>query len=315
MWPRQNQALLLHAALFLLLSGCDGCGQTAASAPANPPARGGSVPSSSTPSMTALRVPAAQTHEVSDLGAGERRPLLIFLHGLGSSGRAAFDGMQLAELGARERVFVLAPDGTRDSQRRRFWNAGAACCNFDQLAVDDVARLSALIDTWRAHPHVDPTRIYVMGHSNGGFMTERLVCALDGRIAAAVSLAGAAPPVELPCSLRGPIALLEVHGDADPIVRYEGGSVFDSPLLAKYPGIQQGFRDWSKRLGCAGSAEPGPDLDLEEQLVGAETTVAEYRQCRSGSAALWTVRGGNHSAGTSPRALEAIWRFLAAHHT
>src|SRR6478609_10192904 len=110
-----------------------------------------------------LIVPAAQIYQPSGLAPGERRPLLIFLHGLGASGKTAFEVLHLEAFGARERVFVVAPDGSVDRQKRQFWNAGSACCNFDRREIDDVARLSQLIDTWRAGPDVDSSRIYVMG--------------------------------------------------------------------------------------------------------------------------------------------------------
>ena len=262
-----------------------------------------------------LVVPAAQIYQPSGLVPGERRPLLIFLHGLGASGKGAFDVLHLATFGARERVFVLAPDGSVDRQKRQFWNAGAACCNFDRQKIDDVARLAQLIDTWRARPDVDSTRIYVMGHSNGGFMTERLACDLGDRISAAASMSGAAPPTAQACTRAKSLALLQVHGDADEIVRYAGGSVFDSPELSSFPSAQQGFRDWAKRLGCTGAALPAPDRDLDARLPGAETRVERYTSCSSGSVELWTVRGGNHYAGTGQQAFEAIWQFLSTHHS
>lgn len=262
-----------------------------------------------------LSVPEAQIYQPSDLAAGERRPLLIFLHGLGASGKTAFDVLHLAAFGARERVFVVAPDGSVDRKRRQFWNAGAACCNFDHRPIDDVARLTQLIETWRARAGVDPSRVYVMGHSNGGFMTERLACALGDRITAAASMAGAAPPLTQACAASKKLALLEVHGDADEIVRYTGGSVFDTNELASFPAIQQGFRDWGKRLGCAGTAQPGPDRDLDPRLAGAETRVERFARCASGSVELWTVRGGNHFVGTGQQAFEAIWQFLSTHHS
>jgi polyhydroxybutyrate depolymerase len=237
------------------------------------------------------------------------------LHGLGASGKSAFDQLNLPAFGAQERVFVVAPDGSLDRQKRQFWNAGKACCNFDHQQIDDVARLTQLIDTWRARPDVDPSRIYVVGHSNGGFMTERLVCALGDRIAAAANLAGAAPPAEQACTPTQSLALLELHGDADEIVRYGGGSVFDTPRLSTFPSAQQGFRDWAKRLGCHGEALAGPDRDLEPQLPGSETRVERYASCASGSVELWTVRGGSHFVGTGPQAFAAIWQFLSAHHS
>jgi len=274
--------------------------------------RASSAPSAATPPLVP---PAAQIYQPSGLAPGERRPLLVFLHGLGASGKAAFDVLHLAAFGARERVFVLAPDGTMDRQKRQFWNAGAACCNFDRRDIDDVARLTQLIDTWRARPDVDSSRVYVVGHSNGGFMTERLVCALGDRITAAASMAGAAPPSSQTCTPTNRLALLEVHGDADEIVRYAGGSVFDSPELAPFPGIEQGFHDWAKRLGCSGPAQVGPERDLDARLPAAETRVERYASCTSGSVELWTVRGGNHFVGTGQQAFEAIWQFLSAHHS
>jgi len=314
--------LSAQAAVLLVLAGCDrtpssnsttkarSAGETASVVAVPPTAKA----SESTASAGALVVPASQIHQPSGLSPGERRPLLIFLHGLGASGKVAFDGLHLAAFGARERVFVLAPDGSVDRQRRQFWNAGAACCNFDRQEIDDVARLTQLIDTWRARPDVDSTRIYVMGHSNGGFMTQRLACALSDRISAAASLAGAAPPAEQACLPAKSLALLQVHGDADEIVRYAGGRVFDSPELARFPSARQGFRDWAKRLACTGVALPAPDRDLDARLPGAETRVERYANCGSGSVELWTVRGGDHFVGTGQQAFEAIWQFLSAHH-
>ena len=263
-------------------------------------------------SASEVRLPSDQIFEPKDLSAGERRPLLIFLHGLGASGKMAFEQLQLAAFGARERVFVLAPDGIADHEQRQFWNAGEACCNFDHREIDDVARLGALIDVWRAHPGIDANRVYVMGHSNGGFMTQRLACAFADRIAAAASLAGASPPASLPCAQAKSLALLEVHGDADKIVRYEGGRLFDSPVPAPFASAQQGLRDWAKRLGCSGAPESGAALDLEPELPGPETTVDSYAHCASGSVTLWTVHGGTHSVGTGSATFAAVWRFLSA---
>lgn len=300
----------------LLLVGCDVRGRVipesdassrAASVTSEPSST--SSPEARAPALPELHVPAQQIYEVSALAPGQRRPLMIFLHGLGASGKVAFDALQLAEFGARERVFVVAPDGSLDSQGRRFWNAGPACCNFDHENIDDVARLARLIDVWRARPDIDPAQIYVLGHSNGGFMTHRLACALGDRIAGAASLAGAAPAEDLACVPARTPRLLEVHGDADPIVRYQGGAVFGSAALATYPSAEQGLRDWAKRRGCVGEPTRGADLDLDPRLPGSETSVEAYPRC---GLALWTVHGGKHSVGMEPLALQAIWRFLSS---
>jgi polyhydroxybutyrate depolymerase len=305
----------------LMLGGCEARARPTPGAATTAP-HSGSVSTTAAGSDVAkpaagapLVVPRSQIFEPPGLAPGERRPLLIFLHGLGASGKVVFDVLHLAALGARERVFVVAPDGSLDRQKRQFWNAGPACCNFDHQDIDDVARITALLDSWRSRPDVDPKRIYVMGHSNGGFMTERLACALWDRITAAANLSGAAPASDVRCVPTRSLALLAVHGDADEIVRYDGGSVFDTAALGSFPGAEQGFHDWGRRLGCAGAPEVGAALDLDPQLPGAETKVEQHARCAFGSVALWTVQGGSHSVGTGQQALDAIWRFLAAHHS
>ena len=125
--------LITLFASSLLFGGCDGRGQaTPSAAPIAPTSATTATVSAHAPSAVsagpgvssaapapvappaALLVPATQIFEPSDLAPGERRPLLIFLHGLGASGKTAFDVLHLAAFGARERVFVIAPDGNLD---------------------------------------------------------------------------------------------------------------------------------------------------------------------------------------------------------
>jgi len=242
---------------------------------------------------------------------GGRRPLLVFLHGLGGSGAQALANPALRAIAERGGMVLVAPDGTLDRQGRRFWNAGSACCNFDGRAVNDVARLEALINRWLERPEIDPERVYVVGFSNGGFMAHRLACFMDDRLAAAVSIGGAGRGSEEACAPVSPIAVLEVHGDADPIVRYDGGRVFNDRALDAHPSAPQTFHDWAQRLGCAGSPRlTTADLDL--RLPGAETRIESYADCPGGSTELWTVHGGAHQVLT-PALLARVGEFLAAH--
>jgi polyhydroxybutyrate depolymerase len=250
---------------------------------------------------------------VRDLAPGERRPLLVFLHGLGGSGAEALRDPEIRALAERGRMVLVAPDGTFDRAGRRFWNAGRACCNMDEKAVNDVARLEDLISRWLERPEIDPARAYVVGFSNGGFMAHRLACLMDDRLAAVVSISGAGRAPDEACGPVSSIAVLEVHGDADPIVSYQGGRVFNDRSLASHPSAPQTFQDWAERLGCPVSSAPKvATLDLDPRLPGAETRVESYPDCTSGAAELWTVRGGNHQLMT-PALLARVGEFLAAH--
>ena len=99
--------------------------------------------------------------------------------------------MQLTAAASSAGFLMIAPAGTADSSGSHFWNATDACCNFENSQVDDVAYLDGLITEISAAYNVDPKRIYVVGHSNGGFMAYRMACAKADRIAAVVSVAGA----------------------------------------------------------------------------------------------------------------------------
>jgi polyhydroxybutyrate depolymerase len=253
----------------------------------------------------------AHSYEPTGLGPGERRPLLVLLHGLGGSADEILDS-DLGTFGQRHGVFVIAPEGTIDSRGRRFWDAGGACCNFDRAPVDDVGRLAAIIETWSHRADVDTRRIYVMGFSNGGFLAHRLACRIGDRLAAVASVGGAGPDEGELCALASPIGVLEVHGDGDRIVRYGGGRVFDSIELAPHPSAELTVRAWARRLGCAAAPGPPEELDVDDRLPGDETAVVAYRGCKLGSAELWTVRGGRHAVGTA-RLYEEMWRFLSGH--
>jgi polyhydroxybutyrate depolymerase len=256
--------------------------------------------------------PAVHVLSVADRAPGERRPLLVFLHGLGGSGAEALTDPGIRGLAERNRMVLVAPDGNLDHSGRRFWNAGRACCNFDGKAIDDVARLETLIDHWRERPEIDPARVYVVGFSNGGFMAHRLACWMDDRLAAVVSLGGAGRDREEACPVASSLAVLEIHGDADPIVRYQGGRVLGSHDLDPHPSAPQTIADWAARLGCPAKGKRTSTADLYPNLPGAETTLESHGKCAHGTAELWTVHGGGHQL-VRPELLARIADFLVAH--
>ncbi len=80
---------------------------------------------------------------------------------------------------------------TKDSKGNEFWNATDACCNADGSTVDDSGYLSALLWDIRAQYNVDPNRVYVFGHGNGGFMAYRMACDHSLQVSGVASLGGA----------------------------------------------------------------------------------------------------------------------------
>ena len=127
----------------------------------------------------------------SKYDGGTSVPLLLLLHGYGGTGVFQDTYMGMSALAQGQNFVLATPDGTLDTQNNRFWNATDTCCDWFKTGVDDVKYLSAIIDQLAFQYRIDPKRIWVVGHSNGGFMAHRLACDRADKIAGIVSLAGA----------------------------------------------------------------------------------------------------------------------------
>ncbi|HET7543159.1 MAG TPA: alpha/beta fold hydrolase [Polyangiaceae bacterium] len=256
--------------------------------------------------------PPAALHLPETLQAGERVPLLLLLHGFGVSSALLVEKAQLNSIANQKRFAYLAPEGDHDSLGRPFWNAGKSCCDLEHRASNDVKRLRELLDANLNNASIDPKRVFVIGYSNGGFMAQRLACEVGDRIAGLVSVAGAAPGPDVPCTQHSALAVLEIHGDADPIVHYAGGTVFDRADVAKHGSALETANYWAKQLSCSAAPRTLDSIDLEPYLPDRETTVQRYDDCR-GAVELWTVKGGGHYVALRPPAIEAMWSFIQAH--
>jgi polyhydroxybutyrate depolymerase len=245
-------------------------------------------------------------------------PLVILLHGYGASAVIQEAYFQVKPLAEEKGFLYVAADGTTNIRGDQFWKATDACCGFGATDVDDVAYLTAIIDQVSADRDVDPKRIYLMGHSNGGFMSYRMACDLSGRVAAIASLAGATFADTEQCAPDEPVSVLQVHGTADGTIAFDGGTI---PVVnTTFPGARTSVTTWAGYDGCDGTLEPtGATLDLEANLAGAETTVDEFGGCPAGvSVELWTIVGGAHIPGItfpdgSNRLSSGIVDFLLAH--
>jgi polyhydroxybutyrate depolymerase len=232
------------------------------------------------------------------------------LHGFGGSGAQIEQHTDFPAFAEKKRIAWIAPDGTLDRSGRRFWNAGSSCCNFDGVEVDHVGAIRALLDRAIARDGIDPARVFVVGFSNGGFMAHRLGCELRERVRGIVSVAGAGPSTPPTCSAGSALRVLEIHGDADRVVSYEGGHLFGKPTYPEHISAEKTIRAWAAALGCAAKPRAAAPLDFEATIPGKETKVERFEGCRGGNVELWTVRAGTHYVSFRSPAPEAIWQFL-----
>lgn len=87
--------------------------------------------------------------------------------------------------------------------------------------INDVGFLVALTDSIKANFNVDEDRIFISGFSNGGFMTQRMLCEQPGLFRAAASHSGTRALTLTQCtSLAVPVA--HFHGTTDEVVDMNG---------------------------------------------------------------------------------------------
>lgn len=274
--------------------------------------------------------------------AGSPVPVVLALHGGGgnrlSMSRISCDDGTLAsttclhDLGRTEGFAVVYMDGVSPGglkKNLRAWTAGGGTdnwrCTGDPtcgMDTDDVAYFRALLDDLESRMSVDTQRVYSTGISNGGAMSHVLACELSDRIAAVAPIGGAMQwTTSRTCTAANPVAVMHVHGTADPCWVYEGGP---SECPVGQPGkehvsVERTMREWAVLLGCTGEA-------VSEPVEGTTTTRWTWPGC-SEDLVLLRVEGGGHvwpdghqyfkeeTVGPVWRDWDdaLLWEFLSAH--
>ena len=148
------------------------------------------------------------------------RPVLIHLTGYDDAIDFEINYIRFHLYGDTAGFFTVYPEAY---QRR--WNSTAFEINgWPTSNTDDVAYISALIDTLRAQYSIDTTRVFVSGWSNGGTMANLVATKLAHRITAACVVDGAVTPTIVNgYSPKRPVPIMILNGTEDPYVPYTGG--------------------------------------------------------------------------------------------
>jgi len=247
-------------------------------------------------------------------------PVVLVLHGGGSSGRRIARFTEFNKVADREGFIAVYPEGYKHS-----WADGRGVTDAEQSNIDDVVFISALLDELESTYLVDSDRVYAVGISNGGFFTQALVCNLSDRIqAGAVVAATLSVNLHAVCDPGSPTSMLFINGTADPLVPYEGGSVINNrgDILS----AEETVNWWSEVNGCP--ADPTVESSQDEVDDGTAIHTEIYGGCADGTE-VWfiTVEGGGHTWPGHPEipandfvgtvsqefdANEVIWAFFSA---
>ena len=314
-------------ALFTVVAASAACADAApsAGAPSSPLSASAVVPSdiaSPRPDLVVGGDRPVSVHLPASFDANETAPLLILLHGYSGSGEGDAAEFKLAPAAAAGGLASAYPDGTVDSQGNRFWNATDATCDFDETGVDDLGYLTGVIDEIQAELDIDPKRIYVFGHSCGGFMAYRLACDEAGVVAAIVSVAGATYADPADCAPSAPVSVVQVLMDGRrhrPLRRRRPpglGSVRSGspvPGRGNDGGDLGGIRRLRRGLDAAGREGRCRRGDQQAHPAWPRHRWRSGRGARRAAVQLWTIPDGGHMPTVWSSFADTVLGFLLDH--
>lgn len=219
--------------------------------------------------------------------------LLIDLHGYSGESLSQSQYTFLKDAAYQRGVIYAAPNGLIDQQGNHFWNASSSCCNFNNNPVDDTEYLNGIVEEISNKVAVDPNRIYLFGHSNGHFMTYKFACDKSEVVAAIAGLAGAMDVSGQSCNPSNPVSVLHIHGTADQVIAFDGGSIFGNA----YTSAEETLKRWARFNGCQDDLLSNGNFNLLASISGDETDRKTY-ECTAAkkvSVETWIINQGAHS--------------------
>ena len=151
-------------------------------------------------------------------------PLVVALHGgLGSASQFEANS-RLSEFAESNGFYVVYPNGISASATQtafQTWNAGDCCGPAARSGVDDVAFIASLITLVRSNYLIDSSRIFAIGHSNGGMLAYKLACELSDQVKG-IGIQSASLGMN-ECKSSTPVKVVHIHGTADTNFPISGG--------------------------------------------------------------------------------------------
>ena len=213
-----------------------------------------------------LRIPAQYS-------AATSVPLLLALHSRSMNAKTIFNDSQILS-SAESLNFIVAGLNGAVYEEASSWNAGKCCTNATTYEENDLLFASTVIDFVTSKYSIDKSRVWVMGHSNGGMMAYRLACDLSEKVTAIAVVTGAL--VDDSCTPTKPVSTLHIHGNLDPTVPFHGGGKFETPS------IFHSVQEMANKNSCTGSPKESSDA-IEERYIwtcasGVETQLVNYQE-------------------------------------
>jgi polyhydroxybutyrate depolymerase len=240
-------------------------------------------------------------------------PLLVVLHGLGTSGKDMERFSGLASRGPAGGLATVFPDGWK-----QMWDGERMVPG--RQHIDDPAFILALVEALVSEGVAKEGPVFLAGLSNGAFFAEYLARHAVLQVAGLALVAGAAfdsSRQRLPRPAQS-AAVVSFAGTADRSIPYQGGPIGGTGLLARLSARRAGRRrgevgpiavgaetvasDWAAANGILSPPSVTPVSGQPRDLP-----VTQLRWSAAGSppVTLYRIEGGGHSWPGGPQYLPA----------
>ncbi len=236
------------------------------------------------------------------------RPLVMVLHGGGGRinrviglGASRWPHQVWLDLADEAGIHILVPQGLN-----RQWNDGRNNCTRCGTE-DDSGFLMRLLEVVERDYGVNREQIFVLGESNGGFMTQRLAMEQPERFAGFGVIIAQLPVASNVEPQNIPVSIMYQLGTEDAAVRFEGGA--SDPQVA-VQSAEQTFDYWRSLNSCE---EPGtvrhyPDIDPDD----GSTVYREDIECSATGTQLSFVvmEGAGHVPPSTTVRVSRFWEAI-----
>ncbi len=225
-------------------------------------------------------------------------PLVVMLHGRTSNGKAAASSYYgWSKLADKEGFVAVFPTALGQPTS---WQPAMG-----GRATADTKFLVQLIDALVAELQLDKNRVFMTGHSSGGFMSYSFATVHADKVAAIGPVAGLLIGREQP---KLPVAVISFHGMADDIVAYDA----EHGKKATYRGMPSALESAAVFAKSNGGVEV-KRTELHDGKVHLDT----WADGKAGtSVQLYSLEGWGHGWPNGKSKVDAtalIWAFFQQH--
>ncbi len=187
----------------------------------------------------------AQVHLPTTSSGADPLPVVLSFHGVNGNAavQAATDGLN--DEADKGDFVAVHPEGLEVGLNDQV--TGITGWDPDGSEVDEPAFVAALLDELGATVCIDPSRVYAIGMSAGGYIALVVACALPDRIAAVAPVSAAYQSTE--CSSGRAMPIVAFHGLDDIVVPFDGRSTEQAGTFVP---VLDALGAQATRNGCSG---------------------------------------------------------------